>query len=69
MAEVSIYFVVKLWSIISYYQLRYSESVDDIFPHKLGDVLVFDGGEGFSFYPFSKVVSGNQYQLFFERGL
>ena len=33
-------------------------------PHKLGDVLVFDGGEGFSFYPFSKVVGGNQQQLF-----
>ena len=60
MAKVSIYFSIKLRSIISYDRLRYSESADNILPHKLGDVLVFDGGEGFRFYPFAKVVSGNQ---------
>ena len=54
MAEVSVYFAIKLRSIISYDRLRYSESVDDILPHKLGDVLVFDGGKGFSFYTFVK---------------
>ena len=42
MAEVSIYFAIKLWSIISYDRLRYSESTDNILPHKLGDVFVFD---------------------------
>ena len=60
MAEVSIYFAVKLRSIISYDRLRFFEPTDNILPHKLGDILVFDGGEGFSFYPFSKVISGNQ---------
>ena len=60
MVEVSIYFAIKLLSIISYDQLRYSEPIDDILPHKLGDVLIFDGGKGFSFYPFSKVIGGNQ---------
>ena len=64
MVEVFVYFAVKLWSIISYDQLRYSESIDDILPHKLGDVLVFDGDEGLSFYLFAKVVGGNQQQLF-----
>ena len=64
MVGVSVYFDVKLWSIISYDRLRYCEPVDNIFPHKLGDILVFDGGEGFSFYPFAKVVGGNQQQLF-----
>ena len=63
-----VYFVVKLQSIISYDQLRYSEPADDILPHKLGDVLIFDGGEGFSFYPFVKVVGDNQQQLFLSRG-
>ena len=37
-------------------------------PHKLGDVLVFDGGEGFSFYPFAEVVVSNQQQLFSDIG-
>ena len=64
MAEVSVYFSVELWSIISYDRLRYSELANNILPHKLGDVPVFDGGEGFNFYPFAKVVSGNQQQLF-----
>ena len=64
MAEVFVYFAVKLWAIISYDRLRYSELTNNILPHKLGDVLVFDGGEGFSFYPFAKVVGGNQQQLF-----
>ena len=68
MTEVYVYFVVKLWSIISSDRLRYSELADDILPHKLGDVLIFDGGEGFSFYPFAKVVSGNQQQLFLSEG-
>ena len=60
MAEVSVYFAVKLKSIISYDLLRYFEPTDNILPHKLGDVLVFDGGEGFGFYPFAKVIGGNQ---------
>ena len=64
MVEVSVYFAVKLRSIISYDRLRYFESTNNILLHKLGDVLVFDGGEGFSFYPFAKVVGGNQQQLF-----
>ena len=68
MAKVSVYFIVKLRSIISYDWLRYSEPAEDILPHKLGDVLVFDGGEGFSFYPFVKVVNGNQQQLFLSGG-
>ena len=64
MAEVSVYFAVELWAIISYDRLRYSGPAYNILPHKLGDVLVFDGGEGFSFYLFAKVLGGNQQQLF-----
>ena len=44
----------------SYNRLRYSELIDNILPHKLDDVLVFDGGKGLSLYPFSKIVGGNQ---------
>ena len=63
MVEVSVCFAIKLCSIISYDRLRYSELAGNILPHKLGNVLVFDGVEGFRFYPFAEVVSGNQQQL------
>ena len=59
MEETSVYFALKLWPIVSYNRLRYSESAKNILPHKLDDILVFDGGEGFNFYSFSKIVSGN----------
>ena len=68
MAEVSIYFAVELRSIINYDRLRYFEPADNIPPHKLGDILVFDGSESFGFYPFAKVVDGNQQQLFLRWG-
>ena len=61
MAEVSVYFAIKLWAIISYDRLRYFELANNILQHKLGDVLVFDGGEGFSLYRFVKVVGGNRH--------
>ena len=60
MAEISVFFAIKLWLIVSYNQLRYSESADNILPHELDDVLVFDGGEGLNLYPFAKVVGSNQ---------
>ena len=44
----------------SYNPMRYSEPTDNILPHELDDVLAFDGGEGLSLYPFSKIVGGNQ---------
>ena len=47
MIEIFVYFAMKLWSIVSYDRLRYSELSDNILPHKLDDILVFDGGEGF----------------------
>ena len=59
MAEVYVYFVVKLRSIINHDRLRHFKPTDDILPYKLGDVLVFDGGKGFNVYPFAKVVGGN----------
>ena len=60
MVEISVYFAIKLWPIVIYDRLRYSELTDNIPPHKLDDILIFDGGEGFSFYPFAKIVGGNQ---------
>ena len=60
MAEISLYLAIKLWPIVSYDRLRYSEPVNNILPHKLDDILVFDGGEGFCFYPLAKIVNGNQ---------
>ena len=60
MVEISVYSSIKLWPIISYDRLRYSEPADNILPHKLDDILVFDEGEGFNFYPFVEIVGGNQ---------
>ena len=60
MEEISVYFAIKMWPIVSYNRLRYSEPVDNILPYKLDDVLVFYGGEGLNLYPFSKVVGGKQ---------
>ena len=60
MVEISVYFAIKLWPIVSYNRLRYFVLAYNIIPHKLDDVLVFDEGKGLSLYPFAKVVSGNQ---------
>ena len=55
MEEIFVYSTRKLWPIVSYDRPRYSKSTINILPHKL-DIFVFDGGEGFSFYPFAKIV-------------
>ena len=60
MAEISIYPTIKLWPIVSYDRLRYFKSADDTSPYELDDIIVFDGGEGFNFYPLTKIVGGNQ---------
>ena len=52
MAKISEYSAVKLWPIVSYNLLRYSESIDYIIQNKLNDFFIFDGGEGFDFYLF-----------------
>ena len=66
MVEISVYSSIKLWPIVSYDRRRYFESTDNILSHKLDNILVFDGGEGFSFYPFAKIVGGNN--NFFKAG-
>ena len=60
MEEISIYLTIKLWPIVSYDLLRYSEPAYNILPHKLDDILVFDGGEALNFYPLAKIVDGNK---------
>ena len=58
--EIFVHVVVKLWPIASYNRLGYSGPANDAPPHKLNDIFVLDGGEGFNFYPFTKIVGGNQ---------
>ena len=60
MVEISVYFAIKPWLVVNYNRLRYFEPADNILPHKLDDVSVFDGGKGLGLYPFAKVVDGNQ---------
>ena len=60
MAEISVYPALKLRPIVNYDRLRYSKPADKTSPHELDDILIFDGGEGFDFYPLTKIVGGNQ---------
>ena len=60
MIEISVYLAIKLLPIVNYDRLRYSESANDTSPYELDNILVFDRGEGFSFYPLTKIVGGNQ---------
>ena len=64
MVEISIYPAIKLWPIVSYDRLRYSESANNILPDKLDDILVFNRGEGFNFYPFAKIVVATSNNFF-----
>ena len=54
--EILVYYAVKLRPIVSYNRLRYPELANNILPHKVDNILIFDGGEGFSFYPFNEIV-------------
>ena len=56
--------VVELWFVISYDYLRDSESTNDILPHKLGNVFVFDVSISFYLYPFAEVVGGHEQEFF-----
>ena len=60
MAEISVYPAIKLRPIVNYDQLRYSEPAEDTSPYELDNILVFDGEEGFNFYPLTEIVGGNQ---------
>ena len=60
MAEISVYFAIKLWPVVNYNRLMYSEPADNILPHELDDIIVFNGGEGLDLYQFAKVVDGNK---------
>ena len=59
MEEIFVHSAIKLRLIVNYDQLRYSEPTDNILPRKLDDIFIFDGGEGFNFNPFAKVVGDN----------
>ena len=60
MAEIPVYPAIKPWTIVNLDRLRYSKLADNIFPYKLDDVFILDRGKGFSFYPFAKIVGGDQ---------
>ena len=60
MAEILVYYVLKLRPIVSYNQLRYPELANNIFPQKLDNILIFDEGECFEFYSFVDIVGGDQ---------
>ena len=51
---------------VAHCQLQLTEvfRIDRLYPSKqIGQIFIFDGGEGFSFYPFAEMVGCNQQQL------
>ena len=54
--KIPVHLAIKLWSIFGYIRLGYSEPAHDVLLYKLNNL---DGGEGFSFYPFTKIIGGN----------
>ena len=50
---------IELRPIVSYNQLGYSEPAYDVLLYELNNLFIFDGCEGFIFYPFTEIVSGN----------
>ena len=40
-------------------KLGYYEPTHDDVPYELNNYFIFDGYEGFSFYPFTEIVDGN----------
>ena len=55
-AKVPVYPTIKLWPIVSYYQLCYSKPTNDVLPYQLNDIFVLDRGKRFNFYPFAEIV-------------
>ena len=58
--KIPIYPTIELWPIVGYNRLGYSEPTHNVFPYKLNNLFIFDGCEGFGFYPFIEIVGGNQ---------
>ncbi|RVW68783.1 hypothetical protein CK203_060954 [Vitis vinifera] len=58
---------IKLWTIFGYNGLGDSEVTDDVFPHELGDILVFDASVCFGFHPFTEVICGDEQEFSFGR--
>ena len=54
------YVVIALWPIVSNSRLGYFKLADHDLPYESDNIFILDGGEGFNFYPFTKIVGGNQ---------
>ena len=50
---------IELWPIVGYNRLGYSESTHNVLPYELNNFFIFDGCEGFDFYPFTEIVGRN----------
>ena len=56
-------FVIKLLSTIGDKDFRDPKAIDNAFPVKVLDVLLNDGGQGFRFNPFDKVIDSHDKEL------
>ena len=51
--KILVYPAIELWPLVGYNRLGYSESTHNVLPYKLNNLFIFDGCEGFGFYPFA----------------
>ena len=61
--ELSEFIVIKLIGVVQDDNLRNSESADDVFPYKTSSISLCDFGERFRFYPFGKVINGDDQEF------
>ena len=57
--KIPVYPAIALWPIVGYNRLGYYESAHNVLPYELNNFFIFDGCEGFGFYPFTEIVDGN----------
>ena len=50
---------IELRPIVGYNQLGYSEPTHYVLPYELNNLFIFDGCEGFCFYPFIEIIDGS----------
>ena len=58
-AKIPVYQAIKLWPIVGYNRLGYSEPAHNVLPYELNNLSIFDECGGFGFYPFIEIVGGN----------
>ena len=63
-AELSEFIIIELPSVVQDNNLGNPKSVDDIFSYEIFGISFYDFGERFRFYPFGKVINGDDQEFY-----